>query len=413
MKVSMSMGNGNNRRQRAVRLTDEALEKLNLRCLKEWESMGLEGRLSRPRKAGMLGVSISTLDRITRQEGNDRTVLVAAFKHVGLRWEDRYCEPLHKEGAEVADGLAAPIPSTPSRNRPWFVLATLLVVVVVGLAIQGSRSVHESARVNRYATLAKARAAYNGANYVSARRYIQQAVEMSRADWDANAMVESIGLQGQIHAAQGDLAKAVDCFKEALSIAAPYNQENARAFLFENLGVAEARLGRLDDAEEHLLKSIEGFRKTLAPSGVAMAARGLGSVAAVQSDLAESRRWYDVASRTLKDKPQEAIHVDIRALRALLARDEGNFDLALRELEDCLAYWSRQGHPRWQAATLMQIASVHRTAGRQPDAEAAIKRAKARYESVGDRRGVELCADFLDQSTDARRQAAVRLEEFF
>lgn len=417
----------NGRKGRAMRLSAEALELLKRRLDADWEGLDLGRRLTLNDSAALMDVSKGSAHKILHRSGNDRAVLEHAFKSLDLTWHEHFAEPM-----EARDRTGVPaedlfdnslLGETQLAGRRWLLrakpvvglVAVLAIILVVGSQARSwldSTAIANGKRV-RYAEIDAARSAFNRADYDTAHKHSEKALRLAKQSWDANALSETLGIQGDIYSAIGRLEDAVDCYQEALKLRTSFQYAGGRALMLEALGVLEARLGRLDQAEKHLQESLAQFQTAQDPGGIAMASRGLGSVAAVRGDISVARVWYDAATAAVADRVGEAIHTDLKALRALLARDEGNFDLALRELEDCLAYWSRQRHPRWQAATLMQIASVHRAAGQEPGASAATVRAKALYESVGDRRGVEVCSEFLDRPTYTTRKAAFRLEEFF
>jgi len=102
---------------------------------------------------------------------------------------------------------------------------------------------------------------------------------------------------------------------------------------------------------------------------------------------------------------------DLKALEALLLRDEGKVGAALDELRQCLRYWERQRHPRWTATTLLQIASVHQASGDARSASQAIARAKELYQQVGDKRGVEECDARVSQYHSGGH--VVSVEDYF
>lgn len=101
---------GSERRRRAVRLTEEALQLLNGRLLEVWRRSGQSGRLTKAGRADLMNVSSKTADRIVNRAGNDRMVLIEVFVRVGLDWKDEFCEPCREP-------TAAP-PSAAPRSQP-------------------------------------------------------------------------------------------------------------------------------------------------------------------------------------------------------------------------------------------------------------------------------------------------------
>jgi tetratricopeptide (TPR) repeat protein len=263
----------------------------------------------------------------------------------------------------------------------------------------------------------RATEASNRNDFRTARDLVAEAVRLSRERRLADVLGDSLFQQAQLLQVEGRLSEAVATYQEALQMCKSLQEVELRVSVLENLGVAQARLGKLDEAEETLEECVQALRQLQRPkASIAGPARYLGSVAAVRGDLRKARTWYDVASLELETKPDPGMIADVRALRALLLRDEGDYKRALAELRECLAFW--QGRPdgpqtRWVAATLCQIASVHSAAGDQGQAEQELRRARKLYEQVGDRHGRAHCDQLLGKQGLYASSLPKRIEEFF
>lgn len=404
------MGRDTNRRQRAVRLTDEALALVQRRLVDDWQTMELDERLTWPVRAALLGVSTSTAKRILMRKGNDRAALIRAFASLGLGWNDEYCEPLPSSSAIQIPIDAEEEPSPPTEEtRPEAEIsrrpARLIVAVtlaVAALTIMGLLTFRPSVPDLPYGkrpqvkALAVARAAYHRADYESAQRLVKHAHRLAFDATDPNTMAEALRVEGEILAARGNLEGAIERYETALTFRTQFEETWARASLLIALGIAEMRLERYEDAQSHLEAAYAGMLQVKDPAGIAEAARELGSLAARRGDLKRARALFDAASKAIRDRPDEAMHTDIRARGALLLSDEGNHAEALGVLESCLREWTRRAHPRWQATTHRQIATVQWASGQRTAARSSMSHALTSYESAGDHLGAKECRAWLE-----------------
>lgn len=400
------------RRQRAARLTDEGLQLLEGRLREVWLKSGESGRLTRAARAAILELSVGTAERLLGQKGNDKAVLKQAFDRLGLPWDDGYCEPCPKD--LEAEETSEPSES-PKRPRSWIrpaIAAGALAIVGVGIFVSALPKPPDPAAMVD-ARIAAIRKALDRADFVSAEKSAQEALRLAKHYRQAGNIAYSLQLGGGAMAAQGRLEEAVVSYKEALPFWTTLENAHERASLLDSLGVTEARLGRLDDAERHFAEALAVCR-TVNDAGVtAGVMRELGSVEAVRGNFPAALKWYDAAIILIKDRAAEPMHVDLKALRALVCRDEGKHEQALKDLQECLSYWKQRGEHRWVATTLFQIASVHVVAGHRDLAEQTIRTAKGFFAEVRDKRGEQECEKWLAAKDPSVSDFNRRLEEYF
>jgi len=243
--------------------------------------------------------------------------------------------------------------------------------------------------------LEQGRKEYHAGHYARAKKNLSEAVRFSIRNHDGNTLSEAIRLQGEVHAAEGDLKSAIDCFERALVIRSEFKFDWGHASLLEVLGVAQLRLGQYEEAESNLRKSIQGLRRWDDYRGAAASMRSLGTLFAARGNPDEARRWFAAAVEEMKQNPDPGLLSDIRAQKALLLSKEGHHDMALAQLEECLSEWEQRNHQRWIATTLLQMAKVQRAAGRTEDSLRYLAEAKPKFEAVGDRAGAEECSKWL------------------
>lgn len=405
------------RRQRAVRLTDEALRVLNARLLEVWSQSGRQGRLTKAGRSELMDVSTKTADRILNRTGNDRLVLIEVFARLGLEWSDEFCEPCRANskppavqplGPQPEPSIEMPRECAPVRGRRRWLrhaawLSFALVLCTTGVVLSHKPAAPRMAptaprvplmmRAERL--VAEGREAYNKGDYNRAITLARQGHEAAQLTLLADAMAESLRLKGEVMVALGNVDEGIALYEESASLWEAMGLTHGRASLLEVWGQAELRLGRYAEAEKLLSESLEGLRAVGDKGGVAGVARTLGSIAADRGDIDEARRWYQAASEEIADRPAEPMHTDLRSRRALLKRDEGKFAEALADLELSLREWKDRQHPRWIATTLLQMASVHEAAGAPEKAMPLADESRSLFAKVGDQIGVQRCDEML------------------
>ena len=103
---------------------------LNESVNEKWRLNRAKGKLTRQVRADLFEVSLPTHDKILNREKVDRSSLTAAFKAVGIPWNNRFIEsedePLH---AVASDNV---VPAGRKWRTPALVAST---VVLASLAV--------------------------------------------------------------------------------------------------------------------------------------------------------------------------------------------------------------------------------------------------------------------------------------
>lgn len=386
-------------RKRAVRLTDEANALLKQRLFERWEAGGKGGRLTREARAELLGVSVSTADRILSQDGVDRNTLVLAFKSVGLDWDDSRCEYVVRSGDDDAEPKAveAEVPQPKLRSRMRWILWPALILCLLAAGPVYHEVTFFRDQNYLYSLIGVfnkkmdgASEAFHAGNYPLAEDYIGQARKIALRLDSVEKVALARRIEADIAAAQGSLAEAKELYSEALQIRESMGDERSYPALQEALGDLETRTGDFKHAEIHLQKSLAGYQREKDPGGIAMAYRGLGSLAFERGQLDEASLMFSSAIGALQGKGP-AMEKDIEARQALVLRERGRYADARSVLQGCLTYWVKEEHPRWIAKTRWQLATVEAEAGNSRTARQLLVQAKEGYQRVGDRAGVADC----------------------
>lgn len=346
------------------------------------------------------------------------------FERVDLEWDDAYCVPVATKGTSpepISERREEPSAEPPVAalieppRRPEFriaiTLGIALLVLAVALALRPDDDLSRVARTV-ISEMTAARQASDEEKYALARRHLAEATRL--ADWVGlvEAMAECVRIEADMLAAEGKLESAVDRYEQALPLWRSFDRPHGLGTLPEVLAVNQARLGRLDEADRNLRESLAVLEGAGLKDDAAGTMRSLGSLAAVRGDLPTARAWYANASKAIAHRPDEAMHIDLLALNALLQSEEGRHEEALRSLRPCLAQWEKRGHRRWTAATLLQIAAVEFRAGQDDRAMAALRRAKKLFENVMDQKGLAECDALLELGANALAVSTRRTELF-
>lgn len=387
-------------RRRAVRLRPDALDLLTAALSEAWNRNPGSGKFTREEKARLLGVSLATSIRILKGQGVDRPTLATAFKSVGLTWDDAYCElDSQAPGVESPPEPSPPAPSLqrpPQRRRLDWRLAVVTVAVLLLLPFSLSGGSGEPDWYHAYSeSVAMAEKAYHAADYQTARIHAQKAIDLARRHEAAGQMAEASRLAGDMAGASGDLEAAKTYYSDAITFRKSLGNMESLPSLREALGGVEIKLGQYAEARRNLMDSLEGFQSRNDQAGIAMACRGLGTLAHQQGLLDESEEWFERSLSALDKDKEPGIVADVKARRALVLRDWGRLAEAKEILATCMAYWTSEQHPRWIARTRLQLATVERLAGNSAEAHEMLAKSRDEFANLGDSAGVAECQEWL------------------
>ncbi|MBX7133079.1 MAG: hypothetical protein K1X67_10420 [Fimbriimonadaceae bacterium] len=396
-------------RKRAVRLTDDALAQLMNALYTRWKASGATGRLTREARAELLGVSVSTGDRIINQQGVDRHTLVLAFQSLTLEWGDGLCEYVVRPGDEEPEPPAAtvdpavPSPLTRSKRRMRWLLWPLAALFLVGAnpVYQEVSFWYDSAYISSLAedfnkSLNMATNEYFAGHYVVAEEEIGKALKLARRLGRAEMIALALRIEADIVAAQGSLSEARDLYAQALTIRESMRDARSRPALLEAIGDLETRIGDLKSAEIHLKEGLKGYSQQNDLGGITMCTRDLGTVAIEHGRLDEASRLFASALEVLAGK-DPAMVKDIEARQALVLGERGQFAEAKEALQACLDFWVKKDHQRWIAKTRWQLATVEAASGDLRKALQSLALAREGYQRAGDRAGVADCERTLQE----------------
>ena len=236
---------------------------------------------------------------------------------------------------------------------------------------------------------------YQKGDYKTSEKKLRAALEISLRQDLGGATAETIRMLGDIAAAKGELQVARSRYFDALEIRRKglkmnsgeirVKIENSIPPLLEALGVIETRLHLWKEAKNHLLEAKQKYLEQQVNSGVAMAYRGLGTIAYETGDHNDALLCFTKALGSLEEKDRFSdLAWDIRARRAVLLGEVVDAAAAYQVLKECLSHWQARRHVRWQAETEMQLGKVALLRSCRRDAQRHFERALKQFTEVGD-----------------------------
>lgn len=378
-------------RKRAVRLTPEAMEVLQRALVERWQESGGAGKLTRERKAELLGLSVVTTDRLLKGEGVDRPSLTLAFFSLGLKWDESYC--LLESAPKVSDPVALPTPSPsqtiPKQSQSRIGLLVVGVFVMFGLMMGASYRARTTDWIAEFdQNLALSEKHYHRADFKTARELAKSAMALAQGHENVSRLSEAMRLAGDIERATGDITEAHRYYFDAFRMRRSLPSTRNLASLLTYLGETETELGLHQDAAGHLQEARRRFEEAADVGGIVMVQRALGELAYAQGNYPAARQHYDLGLASVQD---EAMRIDLLSLRALVQARERDFKSAREQLDKSFTFWSLRNHIRWIATTKLRRAEVELLAGDRELAGRLIEECRSYYAQIGDQGGVRAC----------------------
>ena len=175
-----------------------------------------------------------------------------------------------------------------------------------------------------------------------AKELLESSAQESLSAMDKNGVLKSHLELGGVLMAQGDYEEAVEHFSKCAAGFGPVDLANA----YLNLGVAYARLSRMEDARQHLENSVRLCEETGQPKTRAHAQLMLSDVLLESDDLESAReRCYEA----LEVFSELGDHEGVSTAYATLGRIEslsGNAESCEECVAESMAAAERAGTPR-------------------------------------------------------------------
>ena len=194
--------------------------------------------------------------------------------------------------------------------------------------------------------------ALNQGDLETARRMLEESLEVHRQTGDDRMVATALGLRSMVTLRSGDIDTALAETRETLDAARRAGHAYMESAALWQLGVCLAAQGELDEAERTLAEAVDLARRLGDARSVGNAQRSRAGVALMCGDQARAWRLFDESltiSRSLDDAA--GVSHSLSHL-ALLALEAGDAEAARTRLSEALAIERESGDHLWLAITL-------------------------------------------------------------
>ena len=272
-------------------------------------------------------------------------------------------------------------------------------------------------------------------NMEEAEELAELSFEIAERCGFARAAARAINVRALLLYTREELPRAMVLYREALARARAVRDDELTGLVCQNLGVIANIHGELAEARALYLECIASTIRSGDRTAAMMAYNNLGMVCADMREWLEAElymdRGLDVAerighlptaarlylnraepliqmgelrrARTTLERAEELAAplgdrgtlASVRRFRALIARLEGDFAAADRELEDAAALVVGEGHELGRAEILGALARLRWEQGRRDEARDALHRARECFAALGAAREIRRLDEVL------------------
>jgi non-specific serine/threonine protein kinase len=241
-------------------------------------------------------------------------------------------------------------------------------------AVLAISEAHEDRALRARALVGAGRLSYEGADYVAARAFHEEALAIRRSLGDRSGVAMSLVNLGIAAHGQGDLPLARTRYAESLAIQEDLGNPRGIAICLNNLGRLAAELGELDEAHAQFGRSLE-IREGLADRrGMSISLEGLGDVAHQRGDFDASRGFLGRSLAIQRDVGDRQGTAESLLRLGIMAAEQGSCGEARGMMREALQTVSEIGD-RLRLADALDACVV--LAWAEADAERALRLAGA------------------------------------
>ena len=203
-------------------------------------------------------------------------------------------------------------------------------------------------------------------DYEEARRHFgSNAVYAERRGWPDEHFRALFNL-GTIAVTQRKFGDGEQIFHECLGLGYQTVSATARAVALMNLGVIYQRTYRYDEAVDHYLRALAGFKKSGNDLQFAVTATNLADIYVVVGDFAKARALVDASIRITEAGEMRYFHARSCNVRGRIALKEREYLAALEDFERAREGLKHAG-PTYLARVRLHTASAHHALGQNEE----------------------------------------------
>jgi len=219
-------------------------------------------------------------------------------------------------------------------------------------------------------------------NYAAAKKYHEQALEIHMQLGDSLGQAADLCNLGVVARLQGNYATAVDYLEQALKIARQFDDPGGQATVLNNLGTMAIFQGDYAIARRYLEQALEIYTQLGNPLGRADSLSTLAGLAVYQEDYAAAKGYLERAleiESQLGDSLGQA--KDLGNL-GLVAACQGDYATAIDYYERSLETHSQLGYPLGQAEVFCNLGLVAKEQGDYATAIDYLERSAGLYQKM-------------------------------
>ena len=171
---------------------------------------------------------------------------------------------------------------------------------------------------------------------------------------------------GTIAVTQRKFGEGEQIFHECLGLGYQTVSATARAVALMNLGVIYQRTYRYDEAVDHYLRALAGFKKSGNDLQFAVTATNLADIYLVVGDYAKARALVDASIRITEAGEMRYFHARSCNVRGRIAHQERDYVAALEDFERAREGLQHAG-PTYLARVRLHTASAHHGLGQNDE----------------------------------------------
>lgn len=236
---------------------------------------------------------------------------------------------------------------------------------------------------------------------VKRREYLLKAGELAQAEYANDAAInyyrrllplleerERIPVMlklGQVYEVVGQWDAESDLYREALDLAAKWNDAHAAAHIRAAFGVLARKRGEFSDASRFLGDAEDGFKKLDDRAGIGQVYQERGTLAASQGKLDEAREFYQASLEIRRALGEKRLIAGLLSNLGILARMQGDYASAGALYGESLDLRRETGDRLGIAVSLNNLGVLYRFQGDFPKAKQTLQESLALWREIGDR----------------------------
>lgn len=282
--------------------------------------------------------------------------------------------------------------ASPGQIDAWLAQGRLQLAQQAAAALANAQRAAQAARAIDYqhgvlgALLLSARArARVTTDPAACQDELQCALALAEALGDEQAQAEACQLLGNLHAARGAHAPALDAYQRDLVLRRRVGDRRGEAGALNNIGLVHRRMAQYPEALAYLLMSLELAEGRGDLRAQAYAFTNIGAVLADMDDTTPALQYLLRGLETVRGTDDRVLESSVLCALGRLLKKTGHLQEAQARLQEALQLAQRDGRLAETGEALLGLALVQMQQGALPRAERLLLEALGLARRAGDR----------------------------